>query len=349
MKKSNLKILASIIIFFIIGLIFYFTVIDKVGTFSTTNYYLDTVNQISVINTRKSKANKVLPASDKIVLDIHNKMSSQLASSEVSKINQNAGIQPIKVSDDTYTVIKKAISYSQKTGGKFDISVGAISSIWNIGNESARVPSSEEIKSLLPLVNYKDISLNDKEKSVYLKKKGMKIDLGGIAKGYCADKLADYLKENGVKNAIINLGGNIYVFGQNAKKTDFNVGVQDPAKTNTEPLGTIQLTDMSIVTSGVYERFIEKDGKVYHHMINPTTGYPFENNLSSVTIISKKSIDGDALSTSTFGLGLEEGMKFIEGLEDVDAIFITNDKKIFTSKGIKDKFKLENSSYSLAN
>ena len=349
MKKSNLKILASIIIFFIIGLIFYFTVIDKVGTFSTTNYYLDTVNQISVINTRKSKANKVLPASDKIVLDIHNKMSSQLASSEVSKVNQNAGIQPIKVSDDTYTVIKKAISYSQKTGGKFDISVGAISSIWNIGNESARVPSSEEIKSLLPLVNYKDISLNDKEKSVYLKKKGMKIDLGGIAKGYCADKLADYLKENGVKNAIINLGGNIYVFGQNAKKTDFNVGVQDPAKTNTEPLGTIQLTDMSIVTSGVYERFIEKDGKVYHHMINPTTGYPFENNLSSVTIISKKSIDGDALSTSTFGLGLEEGMKFIEGFDDVNAIFITNDKKIFTSKGIKDKFKLENSSYSLAN
>lgn len=349
MKKSNLKILASIIIFFIIGLIFYFTVIDKVGTFSTTNYYLDTVNQISVINTRKSKANKVLPASDKIVLDIHNKMSSQLASSEVSKINQNAGIQPIKVSDDTYTVIKKAISYSQKTGGKFDISVGAISSIWNIGNESARVPSSEEIKSLLPLVNYKDISLNDKEKSVYLKKKGMKIDLGGIAKGYCADKLADYLKENGIKNAIINLGGNIYVFGQNAKKTDFNVGVQDPAKTNTEPLGTIQLTDMSIVTSGVYERFIEKDGKVYHHMINPTTGYPFENNLSSVTIISKKSIDGDALSTSTFGLGLEEGMKFIEGLDDVNAIFITNDKKVYTSKGIKDKFRLENSSYSLAN
>ena len=290
MKKSNLKILASIIIFFIIGLIFYFTVIDKVGTFSTTNYYLDTVNQISVINTRKSKANKVLPASDKIVLDIHNKMSSQLASSEVSKINQNAGIQPIKVSDDTYTVIKRAISYSQKTGGKFDISVGAISSIWNIGNESARVPSSEEIKSLLPLVNYKDISLNDKEKSVYLKKKGMKIDLGGIAKGYCADKLADYLKENGVKNAIINLGGNIYVFGQ-----------------------------------------------------------PFENNLSSVTIISKKSIDGDALSTSTFGLGLEEGMKFIEGFDDVNAIFITNDKKVYTSKGIKDKFKLENSSYSLAN
>ena len=112
MKKSNLKILASIIIFFIIGLIFYFTVIDKVGTFSTTNYYLDTVNQISVINTRKSKADKVLPASDKIVLDIHNKMSSQLASSEVSKINQNAGIQPIKVSDDTYTVIKRAIFYS---------------------------------------------------------------------------------------------------------------------------------------------------------------------------------------------------------------------------------------------
>ena len=141
----------------------------------------------------------------------------------------------------------------------------------------------------------------------------------------------------------------IYVFGQNAKKADFNVGVQDPAKTNTEPLGTIQLTDKSIVTSGVYERFIEKDGKVYHHMINPTTGYPFENNLSSVTIISKKSIDGDALSTSTFGLGLEEGMKFIEGFDDVNAIFITNDKKVYTSKGIKDKFKLENSSYSLAN
>lgn len=349
MKKSNLKIIASIISLFIICLIFYFTLIDKVGTFSTTNYYLDTVNQISVINTRKSQANKVLPELDKIVLDIHNKMSSQMDTSEVSRINQKAGIEPVKVSDDTYQVIKHSLVYSDMTSGKFDISVGAVSSIWKIGSEDARVPSGEEIKKILPLVNYKDVLLNDKDQTVFLKNKGMKIDLGGIAKGYCADKLADYLREHDIKNAIINLGGNIYVFGQNAKGTDFNVGVQDPAKSNTEALGTIKLTDMSVVTSGIYERFIEKDGKIYHHMIDPDSGYPFENELTSVTIISKKSIDGDALSTSTFGLGLKEGMRFIDGLDGVDAIFITNDKKVYTSKGIRNKFVLENKNYRLAN
>ena len=127
------------------------------------------------------------------------------------------------------------------------------------------------------------------------------------------------------------------------------MGVQDPAKSNTEALGTIKLTDMSVVTSGIYERFIEKDGKIYHHMIDPDSGYPFENELTSVTIISKKSIDGDALSTSTFGLGLKEGMRFIDGLDGVDAIFITNDKKVYTSKGIRNKFVLENKNYRLAN
>lgn len=347
MKKSNIKILASIMSLLVICLVFYFTVINKVGTFSTTNYYLDTVNQISLINTRKSKADKVLPELDKIVLDIHNKMSLQMDSSELSEINRNAGIKPVKVSEDTYKVIKKSIFYSEKTGGKFDTSVGAISSIWKIGSEDARVPADEEIKKLLPLVNYKNIVLDDNNSTVFLKNKGMKIDLGGIAKGYCADKLADYLKGHGIENAIINLGGNIYVFGQNAKKTDFNVGIQDPSKSDTQALGTIKLTNMSIVTSGIYERFIEKNGKVYHHMIDPASGYPFENNLSSVTIVSNKSIDGDALSTSTFGLGLNEGMKFIDSIDGVDAIFITNDKKVYTSKGLDNKFVLENKNYSL--
>lgn len=348
MQKRNIKILLSIITLILVSTVFLYNSINKKGTFSTTNYYLDTVNQVSLINVRKNKAERILPKIDKIILSINNEMSSHLPGSEVTKINNFSGIKPVKVSKDTFEVVKKSIYYSNKTSGKFDITIGSLTSLWNIGNQDAKVPSENEVSSLLPLIGYKNIELNEKDSTVFLKKKGMKIDLGGIAKGYCADKVADFLKKEKVENAIVNLGGNIFVFGKNKEGNKFSVGIQNPEKKNQDSMAKIKVTDKSIVTSGIYERYIEKGGKIYHHMLNPSTGFPFENNLSSVTIVSKKSIDGDALSTSTFGLGLENGMKLIESLKDVDAIFITKDDHVYITNGLKGNFEITNSRYTLS-
>lgn len=350
MKNKNTKfIIIGLIIAIIIGLAFYIAKTNKKGEHSGTNYYLDTVNQITLIDVTESKAKKILPEVDKIILGIHNAMSMQMNSSELSKINQNAGIKPVKVSEDTFNVVKKAVYYSGIIGNTFDVTVGPLSSLWNIGNEKAKVPTKTSIDSAIGLINYKDIVLNEKDHTIFLKRKGMKMDLGGIAKGYCADKVYEYLKENGVDNAIINLGGNIFVMGQNSKKKDFVVGIQDPSIKGSDPMASIQTTNMSIVTSGIYERFIEQDGKLYHHMLDPKTGYPFDNNLSSVTIISPKSIDGDALSTSLFGLGLEAGLKKAEELKDVEAVFITKDSKVYVSSGLKNKISILNDKYSFGN
>ena len=143
----------------------------------------------------------------------------------------------------------------------------------------------------------------------------MEIDLGGIAKGYAADKIVEYLKSQNIEKAIINLGGNVFVLGEKSKDTQFKVGIQDPNSEDGTSIANIGVTNQSVVTSGIYERYLEQDGVMYHHMLDPSTGYPFENNLSSVTIISDSSIVGDGLSTTTFGLGLEKGMKLIESLE----------------------------------
>ena len=348
-NEKKLTIVFSIFISIMAIVFVVFNIYNKKGTYSTTNYYLDTVNQITLINTRKLKAEKALKGVDKLILKINNEMSMQLPGSELSKINANAGIRPTKVSDDIYYVIKKSIHYSDLTKDTFDVTVGPLTSLWNIGNSNARVPSKEEITRLLPLVNYKDIVFNDKDKTIFLKKKGMKIDLGGIAKGYCADRVHEYLKENGINDAIINLGGNIFVMGKNKKGDNFVVGIQDPSDKQSDPMGSITDTDVSVVTSGIYERYIIKDGKLYHHMLNPKTGYPFDNNLSSVTIVSKKSIDGDSLSTSLFGLGLEKGLKMANSIDNVEAIFITRNGKVYITNNLKGKFNIINPKYTLAN
>ncbi|WP_101772688.1 FAD:protein FMN transferase [Peptostreptococcus faecalis] len=349
MQKNNIKIVASLATLVLLSALFFYGNVNKKGTYSTTNYYLDTINQVSLINVKEKKANKILEKVDNIILNINNDMSSHLPGSLVTKINKNAGISPVKVNDDTYEVIKKSISYSKKTNGNFDVSIGALTSLWNIGNKNAKVPTSEELSTAISSVGYKNIILDDKKQTVYLEKKGQKIDLGGIAKGYCADKIVKYLKSEDIDNAIIDLGGNIYVLGKNAQNKDFNVGIQNPGKKSEDSMGSLYVSNKSVVTSGIYQRFLESDGKIYHHMLNPFTGYPFDNNLSSVTIVSEKSLDGDALSTSAFALDIKDGKKMIEGINGVDAIFITKDNKVYITNGLKNNFKITNKKYTLAN
>lgn len=345
-KKSAFFIITIIVICFFV---YIFRGNFNRGDFSQTYYDLGTVSEITLYNVKEDDANNILKKCGDILLNIDNTMGKTREYSEISKINEKAGEEYVEVSDETFSVIKKAIYFSNISDGVFDITIGPVVDLWGIGTDNARVPSSKEINEKLPLVNYKDISLDEKNKSVKLNKKNMEIDLGGIAKGYAADKIAEYLKEENVESAIINLGGNVYALGEKDKNTAFKVGIQDPTNERGNSIGSINVSNESVVTSGIYERYIKKDGVIYHHMIDPSTGYPFDNNLSSVTIVSSSSIIGDGLSTTTFGLGLEKGMKLIESIDNTDAIFITKDKKVYTTSNLKGKLNLTDDDFKLMN
>lgn len=267
----------------------------------------------------------------------------------VDEINAEAGIKPVKVDDDTYNIIKKGIEYAKLSNGLFDISVGPIVKLWNIGLPEAKVPTQDEINEKLPLIGYEDIELNENDKTVFLKRTGMMIDLGGIAKGYTADVISNILTEEGVKSAIINLGGNVFTHGKKVNGDEWRVGIQNPFSDRGDIVGSITTSNKSIVTSGIYERYIEKDGIKYHHILSPKTGYPYENEIAGITIISDTSTDGDALSTSVFAMGVEDGMKFVNSIDGIDAIFITKDNKVYITDGIRSVFTLTNTDFILAN
>ena len=345
----NRKKLISIFLgaLLIISLIYSISINRNEESISNTYYNLGTINEVTLYDVNKKTGEKILEECGSILMDIDNKMSNTIKSSDVSKINKNAGKAYTKVSKDTYYVIKESIEFSNISNDTFDISVGPLIDLWSIGTDNAKVPNKEEIENILPLVDYSKILLNDENLSVKLSEENMKIDLGGIAKGYAADKIYDYLKSENIKSAIINLGGNILTLGSKNNDQPFSIGIQDPTMPRGNSIGNIKVSNKSVVTSGIYERYIEKDNKIYHHMLNPHTGYPFENNLNSVTIVSDESIICDALSTTTFGLGLDNGMKLIESLDNVDAIFITKDKKIYLSSNLKDKFNLTDTSFSI--
>ncbi|MGH4118515.1 FAD:protein FMN transferase [Clostridium sp.] len=276
----------------------------------------------------------------KRVEEIENKMSVNIETSEISKLNTKAGVSGEKLSADTYSVIEKAVQYSKLTEGAFDPTIEPIVKLWGIGTDAERVPSVDEITEKLKLVDYKDIILDGGNSTAQLKRTNQAIDLGAIAKGYTADEIKGILLENKISSAIINLGGNIYAMGNKEDGAKWNIGIQNPLDERGKYLGTVTVSDKSVVTSGNYERFFMVGTKRYHHIFDPKNGYPSENGIISTTIISDKSIDGDVLSTSTYIMGINKAQKLVESIEGVEAIFITDDKKIYVTSGIKDSFKL---------
>jgi thiamine biosynthesis lipoprotein len=273
-----------------------------------------------------------------------NEASTTKAKSELNKVNRYAGVRPVKVSADMWPMMEKAMYYSQDSDAAFDMAIGAITNLWKIGLPGARVPAQSEIDHALPLVNYQDVELNAKDRTVFLKKKGMRLDFGGIAKGYIADQVRTVFRQNGVKNAIINLGGNIIVMGHSplGKTRPWTVGIQDPVKSRGKTLGSIPAVNQSVVTAGIYEQYLKKNGHTYIYLMNHKTGYPYDNNLAGVTIVSPNSVDGDALSNAAFNKGVKAGLAYINAKHDqkIQAIFVTKDKKVYLSNGLKDKFKL---------
>ncbi len=296
-------------------------------------FSLDTIISIN-LPPPVSSPNLLLDA-EKIVDDIHDKMSPELASSDISKINENAGIKPVKVSDDTFFVIERALEYSKLSDGQFDISIRPIITAWGIGSENERIPSDSELSELLGYVDYKNIEIDKDEKTVYLRDKNSAIDLGGIAKGYAADKVAMHLKENGMNSAILDFGGNIFMLGQKYENIPWTVGIKDPLGHSGQPFCIVKVSDKTVVTSGIYERYFEKDGKLYHHILSKETGAPVDNGLASVSVVADASIDADALSTMLFTLGVEKGMEKINSIANTEAIFVNMDGEVFISDGLE--------------
>lgn len=275
---------------------------------------------------------------------LENLMSINIEESEVSHINANAGQKSVKVSEDTFTVISEALEYAEATDGLFDPSIGPLVELWGIGTKHAKVPTQEELEKALALVNYRDVVLNKNEQTVHLKKAGMIIDVGGIAKGYAADRAIEIFKKYQIKNAFLNIGGNVIVHGSKPNKELWRIGIQDPRAVRDEIMAVVSLKDQAVVTSGDYERYITREGKRYHHILNPKTGYPVDRGLMSASMVGTSSFHADALSTSVFLLGEEEGIKLARA-KGFEVMLITQDKQVIMSEGLKDLMKITNEEY----
>lgn len=259
--------------------------------------------------------------------DYETLLSRTMEGSDIWNINHNAG-KPVTVSEDTLTLLTTALSYAEASDGLVDPTIGSLSSLWDFSSEEPKtVPTNHEIEEALSHVNYKSIEINGNQ--VTLTDPDACIDLGFIAKGYIADRIKDYLVSEGVKSAIINLGGNVVTIGTKPDNSAYKVGIQKPFAETGTPLLSISVTDKSVVSSGNYERCFWEGNTLYHHILSTKDGYPVLNDLTQVTIISNASVDGDALSTLCFILGYEEGRKLIESLPDTEAVFVTQDGDIF--------------------
>ena len=243
------------------------------------------------------------------------------------------------VSNELFEVIETGKKYSEISDDAFCIAIEPLTSLWNFTDGERNVPTDEQITSVLPVLNSNDILLRAPNEIAFANK-GMGIDLGAIAKGYIADKIKEYLISNGVNSALIYLGGNVLCVGE--KETGaFKIGIEKPFDTDGKPAAIVSVSDTSVVTSGTYERYFEKDGKFYHHILDKNTGYPIDNDLTAVTIITPVSTDADALSTTCFSLGLKKGMKLLESLNYADGFFITKDGEYYYTEGFEEKYHLE--------
>lgn len=297
---------------------------------SRTGLYFDTVITITIYDAQKESC---LEDCFALAQKYENLFSPTIEGSDVWNINHSNG-KPVEVSEETIFLLQTALSYCELTDGQIDLTVNGVSSLWDFQNTDSHIPSSEAISEEVRHVDYHNIVL--KNNTVSLTDPETSISLGFIAKGYIADKMKEYLLSQNIENAIINLGGNLLAIGSKPDHTPFQFGIQKPFEEQGTPITTLSVTDKSVVSSGVYERFFYENDVLYHHILNPETGYPIQNGLLSVTIISDSSMTGDALSTTCFVLGLEKGMQLIESLEDTEAVFITDDYKVhYTQKGME--------------
>lgn len=255
--------------------------------------------------------------------------------SQLGMIKKMAGIAPQKVDEELYELIKAGKKHSLNENSFLNIAIGPLIKLWRIGFTEAHVPDEESIEKVLELLNPELIQLNEENKTVFLQKKGMEIDLGAIAKGYFADKVMEFFKDHGAVSAMVDMGGNVLVHGDSPSDgSDWNVGIQNPFLPRGNAAALVKIRNQSVVTSGIYERVLEKEGSKYHHIFNSKTGYPMESNIASLTVVADRSLDCDIYTTELFGLDAVSIIRNINNRKELGAVVITLDGKLACTENL---------------
>lgn len=267
-----------------------------------------------------------------------NLLSKTVEGSDVWNINHAEG-QRVPVSDETREILDKALDYSRRSDGIFDITVEPCVALWDFTGEGmGLLPDEAALSQAAAKVDWTQVDVN--EEGVLLPA-GMTIDLGAIAKGYITDRIADFLRARGVESGFLNFGGNVLTIGRKPDGSEWNIGIQDPLGTRDQSIvGAAKVSDQAVVTSGIYERGFDLDGVRYHHILDTASGWPVQNELAGVSVIAGDAFDADALSTTVFAMGVEKGTAFIESLSGIDAIFVTRDDVVTWTSGLNDRFVL---------
>ena len=280
-------------------------------------------------------AQQLLLQSEQLLYLYKNRFSANDADSELMEVNLQAGKNAVRVHPDLFELIELGKKHSIAVNSHLNIAIGPLVQTWRIGFSDAKLPSKEEIQTLLQITNPEDIVLDHSKQEVYLSKVGMRIDLGALAKGYIADKLKEFLVEQGVQSGMINLGGNILTIGENPTyQRPWRIGIQNPILDRGEHVAVIAISDASVVTSGIYERQLVVDGKTYHHIFDRKTGYPMETEVASLTIVAKKSVDCEIWTTRLFGQNPYNIIEEIEQQPGLEAFVITKNQKMMYTSGI---------------
>lgn len=283
------------------------------------------------------KAETAITLAESEILGLENKLSRFIPDSEVSKINLNSGLCCVNISCETYEVLAYALMLSEITQGLFDITVSPLIDLWDY-KHSLHVPFKYKIRKVLRKINYHELILNPIDKTAFLRRSGQSIDLGGIGKGYASDRCIRIFQAQGVTSAYINIGGNVSTLGNKPDESLWSVGIRHPRYEGCL-IGAVKVSGKSVVTSGDYERyFIDRKGNRWHHILNPTTGYPAHSGLVSVTVIAESAMSADSLSTAIFVAGLNKGLGYLTTFQGVDAILIDDNLCVYITKGLKEYF-----------
>jgi len=314
----------------------------KESLYRKTMILMDTVVTIHVVADSEEAADRAMAKAFEAIGKLDTLLNFFSDKSELALINRNAGVSGVRVSPETLEVIEKAVYASEQSGGAFDVTIGPESSLWNFVTRAK--PDDKAVSEKLGLVNYRLIDLAKEKSVVALKKKGMLIDLGAIAKGYAADRAAEALKRHGIKSGLVAVAGDIKAFGLKQDGKPWRVGIRNPRQKgkDDEILATIELRDMAISTSGDYERFFIIDGERFHHILDPRTGYPARG-CQSVSVMAKDGVSTDSFSTAVFVLGPEKGMELLKHL-GFEGMIVDKEGKIHITPGIKDKIEFKRNS-----
>lgn len=284
-----------------------------------------------------SGAANALKAAQEEINRLERLISRFIPDSEISKVNRFAGMECVEVSPETYEVLSEAVRFSEGSQGIFDVTIGPLVHLWDQGKEEGIPPEEGKIRAILPLVNFRDLQFIPGMRRIGLQKKGESIDLGGIGKGFAGDRVLKMFREYGIKSAFTNLGGNVVTLGRKPDGTPWRVGIQHPRKEGL--IGLLSVESKAVVTSGDYQRFfLDKNGNLQHHILDPRSGYPSESELASVTIVYDSAVSADALSTICFIVGLARGVEILRECPGTEAILIDKRLQVSITKGLAKSF-----------